>query len=166
MKRTVPLILTFLLLTPLASAQQVDFQAEGECQEYNVTVLAENLEPGIYGVKVDVHSNGQRAGEIYDPVEGWKSSMYYVNGALEVEKRNNETRGNATVEIFADSKENVTMLAKVRKNEHTKWESEERTIPQDCPEQEPLDPAQFFLATLTALLLILLGVTVYKKNLL
>ncbi len=162
MKRTVPIILTFLLLIPFASAQEVTFETEGECQEFNVTVTATDFEPGIYDVKVDVHDNGQRVGEIYDPVEGWQSTIYYVNGALQVEERNNETHGNATVEIFAETRNNVTMFARIRQNEQT-WDSDERKITQDCPEPEPVPEDVFFLVTLTALMLILVGVTVYKK---
>ena len=163
MKKLMAFLLTLLLLAPLASAQEVTFQTEGECKEFNVTVTATNFEPGNYDVKVDVHDNGQRVGEIYDPVGGWQSTMYYVNGALQVEERNNETHGNTTVEVFAETRDNITMFARIRQNQRT-WDSEERQITQDCPKPEPIPEDLFFLASLTALLLILIGVTVYKKT--
>lgn len=165
MKRITPLILTFLLLTPLTVAQDLDFRVEGTCQNYNVTVLATDFTPGIYDVKVDVHSQGQRVGEIYDPAEGWKSTIYYLDGALQVEQNNNSPQRNVTVEITAQTRNNITMYARLRRNDKT-WTSQEKTITQNCPEPEPISPAKFFLAALAAVLLILVGVTVYKKNLL
>lgn len=153
-----------LFISPLVVAQEINFTTEGRCREYNVTVLAENFEPGIYDVKVDVHSDGQRVGEIYDPIEGWQSTMYYVNGALQVEENNNHTEGNVTVEIMTDRQDNVTMFARIRQNERT-WTSEKRTIMQECPEPVEPDPEKIILISVIALFLILLGITVYKKNL-
>jgi len=54
------------------------------------------------------------------------------------------------------------MLARIRQNQRT-WDSEEREITQDCPEPEPIPEDLFFLTIMVALLLILVGVTVYKK---
>lgn len=156
----VPLLLLFL---PMASAQELSFETEGKCQEFNVTVHTYDFEPGNYDVKVDVNSDGGRVGEIYDPVGGWQSTMYYVNGALEVKEENGRTYGNATVDISADSRNNLTMFARLRQNDRT-WTSEKREVTQNCPERENIESEKFILISLVAVLLILVGVTIYKKR--
>lgn len=156
-------LLVFYLFVPVVNGQQVTLETEGECREYDVTVLAEDFEPGMYDVKVEVYSDGERVGEIYDPIEGWQSTMYYLEGAIQVEETNNRTTGNATVEVMTEIRDNITMFARLRHGDET-WDSEDKEIVQDCPDLEPVEPTIFFAVALLALILISLGVLIYTRT--
>lgn len=134
---------------------------EGNCREYNVTLVAENFEKGRYDVKVGIISEGggRSSGRVYDPKQGWKSSYYYVDEVLRTENGSESV----TLKVQTDTAENVTMVGKLRKDGRT-WKSGEYKISQDCPEPEQMTRPLFLLIVLIAVLVLLVGVTYYRKR--
>lgn len=79
MKLLIAAIVSLVLLTATAAAQNVSMDISGTCLDYDVTVYMEDFAPECYDVKIDVTNTAGRVGEIFDPREGWKSTMYYVD---------------------------------------------------------------------------------------
>jgi len=116
----------------------ITMSIQGICEDFNVTIYASGFESGYYDVKVDVfHPTQGRVGRIYDPTEGWKSSIYYVDMALQI--FDNTTNASGVFEINAETRlDELNFQVKLRKASET-WESEYFMFLQDCPESEGFD---------------------------
>jgi len=80
-KSAVALSLLILLFSAVSFAQKMDMDISGQCRNYDVTLIVNDLEEGCYDLKIDMTCPEGR-GEIYDPREGWKSSYYYIDEAF------------------------------------------------------------------------------------
>ena len=153
--KTVGAILIFLLVIPMASAQELKIiYVQGKCLDYEIKIESEGLEEGCYDVKID--SPDGRIGEVYDTEEGWKSSYFYIEDGFCTDKEN-------VFEFRAKTYEDFKIGAKIKDGSNT-ITTGYREISQRCPTIED-EPAVFFLASLAALLVILIGIALYVKRL-
>ena len=147
-------VLLLILSVPLVLAQseKIVIEIEGTCINYNVTVSSDSLETGCYDVKINVRSPDGRIGEIYDPVEGWKSSFYYIkNGICSREK---------VFRLRVKSQKDFAVSAILKRGSRT-WESDEIAVKQKCP--EGMKPPEFFLWVLIVVLVLVAGISLYVK---
>ncbi len=155
-------LFSLLLSFPVLS-QEVSMEIEGECREYNVTIVLENFEPACYDVKVDVTTPAGRVGRIFDPREGWKSSFFYVNEGICVDGEN--TTVNGTYSIRAETSSPLLNFRSSIRHASRRWETGFVEFGQDCPASSPvnLPEQQFFLAVLMAVTVILAGIVLQKR---
>lgn len=161
-------ILLFILITsPVfyntsVKAENIELEIEGNCTNYNATVIARGFKQGCYDTKVDVTSPQGRVGFTYNPRKGWKSSFYYIEDYLCFDP--NQTKERKEVKIKVNTKRNISFKGKLRKNQET-WESDYYDIEQNCPKQKPTHEAGIvIIISLIALWIILIGITIYHKG--
>jgi hypothetical protein len=153
-------IFAFVLMLPVAQAQQIALLTDGTCEEYNVTIRLNDFEDGHYDIKIDaLNSDGRRVGEIYDPLKGWKSSYFYVTDAMFVQGEDNY--GNFNIRADTHKNFNITISAK---SQSTVWTSDSYEVKQDCPETEITEPPFFFLGLMVAVLLLVVAVALHTKK--
>ena len=154
-------LLLFLFFMPLAQAQseKITMDVKGSCVDYNVTLKAEGFENGCYDVKIDVKTAGVgRAGEIYDPMEGWKSSFYYIKDGFCVNKEKDRKDFMVRAKTYRD----FSLVASLKMNSRT-WASDYYDVKQKCPQQTKR-PEYFFLGALVAVLFLVAGLALYVKK--
>jgi|GEM_PF-4431431 len=147
----------FLLLIPVALAQELTLEVNGSCIDYNVKLIAEDFEKGCYDVKIDVKTPEGRVGEIYDPNEGWKSSYYYIKDGF-----CNQESYYKNFELKVGTKKDFSFVASLKSSSRV-WTSDYYEVKQNCP-KESLEPENFFLAVLIVVLILLAGITFYVKK--
>jgi len=137
---------------------------EGTCHEFNVTVSVDMFDYGCYDVKVDVFSPQEgRVGEIYDPVQGWKSSMYYIYDGLCIDAETS----NGTFKVRADTDaEELNFMARLRDTccGMPTWDSGYYNITQQCDSApEGVGNESMLLVLLLVVLILLGGITFYVR---
>jgi len=143
----------------LEPPKSITLDINGSCMEYNVTVSPDMFDYGCYDVKIDVTTANGRVGQIYDPMQGWKSSLYYVTDGMCLDQDNN----NATFQIYAATKyEELNFKCKLRAGDKI-WESEYYTIQQTCPEPPAESIEVILIVSLIAIVVLLVGITAYIK---
>ncbi len=157
-------LLFMFVFSSVALAQNIKLDIDGSCKEYNVTLTASDISAGCYDAKIDMTTPSGRIGRIFDPREGWKSSIYFVNEALCV----NTTEANRTFQLVTESTyENVNFAAKLRFGSNT-WQSSYYEIKQDCPGSPEGNLYLFFavsaIVALVLLLLVILNSTTLKRR--
>ncbi len=135
----------------------------GICKEFNVTVTVDMFDYGYYDVKIDV-TNPElgRVGEIYDPVQGWKSSNYYISDGLHV----TEDVNSATFHVRANTdEEQLNFLCRLRETTSPwkTWDSEYYNINQSCTTFSGWGNELTLLLSLLVVLILLAGITLYLK---
>ncbi|MCK4635118.1 MAG: hypothetical protein KAT37_04550 [Candidatus Aenigmarchaeota archaeon] len=154
-------LLLFLFFIPLVQAQseKITMDVKGNCIDYEVTLKAEGFENGCYDVKIDVKTaGGGRAGEIYDPMEGWKSSYYYIKDGFCVNKEKDQKDFIVRAKTYKD----FSFVAILKMNSRS-WTSDYYEIKQNCPQQTE-KPEYFFLGALVAVLVLVAGLALYVKK--
>ncbi len=155
------LIFFLIFFMPLAQAQseKITMDVKGSCVDYNVTLKTEGFENGCYDVKIDVKTLGTgRIGEIYDPMEGWKSSFYYIKDGFCVNGEKDRKDFMVRAKTYGD----FSFVASLKMNSRT-WTSDYYDVKQKCPQQTE-KPGYFFLGALVAVLFLVAGLALYVKK--
>ncbi len=150
------LLLAFLLLLPTARAEII-LETEGNCVDYNVSVMAEGIEDGCYDVKID--SAGGRVGKIYDPEKGWKSTFYYVEDGFCVKNGTCEKEFMLRAETYRD----FSLVATLRSGSG-KISSESCEVEQKCASLDLASLEYFFLFALVSVMLLVILLALYVKK--
>ncbi len=153
------MLIAFLLFVLPVHAQNISLDIQGNCIEYNVTLVAAGLEEGCYDVKIDVTTQRGR-GEIFDPRQGWKSSFYYINEILCLE---NTTETSRTFQLRAPLGDEVNFMAKLKSVSGT-WESSYYTVEEKCPSTLLDEISTAVIAALAVILILLSAVTFYVRH--
>jgi len=148
-----------ILAQSIEPPPNITLDIQGTCREFNVTVSVDTFNYGCYDVKIDVTTPAGRVGQIYDPMQGWKSSIYYVTDGLCL----SADVSNETFQIYADTDyEQLFFLCKLRQSSST-WESEYFNVTQDCPAAAGGSIEILILVSSLVILILLIGVTMYFK---
>ncbi len=148
------LFFALLFLVPTVNAQQFFMDIEGECIDYNITLMVNDIPYDCYDVKIDAIVPDKRVGEIYDPIEGWKSSYYYIKDGYCVGKENNYM-------FRAHTSEDLNFIAKIKVGSET-LTSDYFTVEQNCPGLTEM--SYLFLAMVLSVLFLVAGLTLYVKK--
>jgi len=133
---------------------------QGECREFNVTVSVDMFDYGLYDVKIDVFNPELgRVGEIFDPVQGWKSSVYYINDDLEINEYKNSNVFLVRANTYA---EELNFICRLRSGNDV-WDSEYYNITQSCDNLPYPSNEIILLVSSLVILVLLIGITVYMK---
>ena len=156
MKALFPLILLFFV--PSAFAQTASLGIEGTCREFNVTVSLHDFSEGCYDVKVDVTTPSGRVGRVFDPREGWKSSVYYVNNGLCI---GNGQSGSGTFQLLADTRSTgLNFRGTVRQGSRT-WDTDYHNIINACPIEHEADGVAVIFVSIICIELFILGFVIW-----
>jgi hypothetical protein len=164
---TVAVLLSFIILsatTPAVLAQDLTLEINGTCREFSVTVLADGFDHGCYDVKIDVTTHNGRVGEIFDPMQGWKSSVYYNYDALCI----NDDVTSATFQVRAlTDQETLNFLGKLRKTccGMPTTQSSYYNITQDCSDStpQPVGNETLLVVSLLVVLILIAAITLYMR---
>ena len=158
MRMLVLVLLSLLFIIPTSLGQEVSLDIEGECREFNVTVFLNDFGAGCYDIKIDVTTPAGRVGRIFDPREGWKSSIYYVNEGFCIEEGQNESK---IFQVFADTSYNeLSFKGSVRHGSLT-WNTGYYDITGNCPEAEPHSDIVVIFIIIISIEIMLLGYVIF-----
>ncbi|MFH1977884.1 MAG: hypothetical protein ABIJ92_00995 [Candidatus Aenigmatarchaeota archaeon] len=161
MRLSLLILIVSLLILPSVNAhiEQLSSTIEGDCREYNVTVVPHGFTENCYDVKIDVTSTRGRVGEIFDSREGWKSSFFYVSNDLCI---SDSEVFEKTYQVRADDSEILNFKTTIRFGEKL-WSTEYYEITQGCPELVEGDDKEFWISTGIVLIVLLASIVYYVK---
>ncbi|MBD3252143.1 hypothetical protein GF386_00235 [Candidatus Pacearchaeota archaeon] len=145
-------LLLMLLCTGFVMAEEnIDFNYPSNIkigEEFEITVSLNNFDLGVYDIKIDIKDSGERVARIFDG--NWKSTMYYVNDAIDISVNNNsdfklKITENCSENLDADiktrdSNNNVRVFTEFMEiNLDSKDENEENDEIEDSEEEDGED---------------------------
>jgi hypothetical protein len=134
--------LSFSLFPIISSSQQItEIRSEGSCEDFRITITAEDLGQGCWDAKLDV------PGRVYDSGDKtWKSSFYYIEKAMCYPATE------ASIPIKLD-REDVYLQGKARLRSGGRTIEKDFELRQQCPQPLP----DYWVILIAAMVILIFG---------
>lgn len=93
MKKSVLFLISLLLINGVLAERTIDLDYPQEVsvgQKFNVDIMLNNFDEGVYDVKIDILGSGNRISKIWNG-DSWKSTFNYLNNVIDLNEQKQES---------------------------------------------------------------------------